>query len=184
MAHRILLVPPPHSLTDFAKAALKPILGRLQKSIICQTRPEASLEIHTLDLGELETTKEGFQGDSTIENSGNPLAGEFHTTAQLAQCFQLDWVWLVLGCWLLSGPIMDSPDRLLPFADNAGLVACHSPRLRMPALDLVCGRVFLGFNIGHQQNFEGACSNIRSSSGGLLKTDQNFGRCIGLKMVV
>ena len=86
MAHRILLVLPPHSLTGFAKAALKTILGRLQKSIICQTRPEASLEIHTLDLSELETTKESFQGDSTIENSWNPLAGKFRTTTRPAQC--------------------------------------------------------------------------------------------------
>ena len=109
MAHRILLVLPPDSLTDFAKAALKPILGGLQKSIICQTRPEASSEIQTLELDELETTKESFQGDSTIENSWNPLAGKFHTTTQSAQCFQLDRVRLVLGCWPLSGPVTDFP---------------------------------------------------------------------------
>ena len=29
MAHRVLLVLPPDSLIDFAKAALKPTLGRL-----------------------------------------------------------------------------------------------------------------------------------------------------------
>jgi len=56
MAHRILLMHPPDPLTDRAKAALKPILGFLQKSIIHQTRIEASLKLHTLDLGELETT--------------------------------------------------------------------------------------------------------------------------------
>ena len=87
MAHCILLVLPPHPLTDFAKAALKTILGRLHKTIICETRHEASLEIHTLDLDELETTKKSFQGDSTIENSGDPLAGIFHTTTRPAQCF-------------------------------------------------------------------------------------------------
>jgi hypothetical protein len=80
MAHRILLVPPPDPLANCAKAALKPILNRLQKPIICQTRLEASLEVHTLDLGEPEATKESSQGDSILENSGNPLAGEFRTT--------------------------------------------------------------------------------------------------------
>ena len=84
MAHRILLVPPPDPLANCAEAALKPILGHLQKTIIRQTRLETSLEVHTLDLGELETTKESSQGNTTIENSGNPLAGEFRTTTQLA----------------------------------------------------------------------------------------------------
>ena len=84
MAHRILLVLPPDPLAIPAKATLKPILGHLQKAVICQTRLEPSLEVHALDLGELETTKESFQGDSTLENSGNPLAGEFRTTTQLA----------------------------------------------------------------------------------------------------
>ena len=80
MAHRVLLVPPPDPLANCAKAALKPVLGHLQKTIICQTRLEASLEVHTLNLGELETTKESSQGNFTLENPGNPLAGEFHTT--------------------------------------------------------------------------------------------------------
>ena len=84
MAHGILLVPPPDPLANRAKAALKSILCHLQKTVICQTRLETSLEVHTLDLDELETTKESFQGDSTLENSGNPLAGEFRTTTQLA----------------------------------------------------------------------------------------------------
>ena len=84
MAHRILLVPPPDPLANCAKAALKPILGHLQKTIICQTRLEASLEVHTLDLGELETTKESSKGNSTVKNYENPLAGKFRTTAQLA----------------------------------------------------------------------------------------------------
>ena len=83
MAHRILLVPPPDPLTNCAKATLKPILGHLQKTIICQTRLEASLEVHTLGLGELETTKESFQGNTTLENSRNPLASKFRTTTQL-----------------------------------------------------------------------------------------------------
>ena len=84
MAHRILLVLPPDPLADCAKAALKPILFHLQETIVCQTRPEASLEVHTLDLGEFETTKESPEGDFTLENPGNPLAGEFRTTTQLA----------------------------------------------------------------------------------------------------
>ena len=84
MAHSILLVPPPDPLANCAKAALKSILGHLQKTVICQTRLETSLEVHTLDLGELETTKESFQGNTTLENSRNPLTGEFRTTTQLA----------------------------------------------------------------------------------------------------
>ena len=84
MPHYILLVPPPDPLANCAKAALKSILGHLQKTVICQTRHEASLEVHTLDLGEFETTKESFQGNSTLENSGNPLAGKSRTTTQLA----------------------------------------------------------------------------------------------------
>jgi hypothetical protein len=80
MAHRSLLVPPPDPLANCAKAALKPVPGHLQKPIICQTRLEPSLEVHSLDLVELETTKESSQGDSILENSGNPLAGEFRTT--------------------------------------------------------------------------------------------------------
>ena len=77
MAHCVLFVLPPDPLANFAKAALKPTLCYLQKSMICQIRLEASSEVHTLDLGELETTKESSQGDSTTENPGNPLAGEF-----------------------------------------------------------------------------------------------------------
>ena len=84
MAHGILLVSPPDPLAIRAKATLIPILSHLQKTVICQTRLEASWEFHTLDLGELETTKESFQGNSITENSGNPLASEFRTTAQLA----------------------------------------------------------------------------------------------------
>ena len=80
MAYRILLILPPDPLAIRAEATLKSILGHLQKTIICQTRREASWELHSLDLGELETTKESFQGNSTLENSGNPLAGEFDTT--------------------------------------------------------------------------------------------------------
>ena len=110
MAHRSPPVLPPDPLANYAKAALKPILGHLKKPIICQTRLEASLEVHTLDLGELETTKEGPQGDPTIENSENPLAGEFRTTTQPAQRFQPDRVRLVLGRWLFSGPVIDFLD--------------------------------------------------------------------------
>ena len=84
MAHCILLILPPDPLAHCAKAAFKPILGHLQETVVCQTRLEASLEFHTLDLGKLETTKESFQGNSTLENSGSPLAGEFRTATQLA----------------------------------------------------------------------------------------------------
>ena len=77
MAHRILL-------TNCAKATLKPILGHLQKTMICQTKLEASWKFRALDLGVLETTKESFQGNFTLENPGNPLAGEFCTTTRLA----------------------------------------------------------------------------------------------------
>ena len=80
MAHRILLVLPPGPFANRAKAALEPILSCLQKTIICQRGLEASSEVHTLDLGELETTKESPQGDPTLENSGYPLAGRFRTT--------------------------------------------------------------------------------------------------------
>ena len=84
MAHCILLVLPPDPLPNWAEATLKPILDHLQKTVICQTRFEPSLEVHTLDLGELETTKESFQGNSTFENTGNPLAGEFRTATHMA----------------------------------------------------------------------------------------------------
>ena len=84
MAYRILLILPPDPLAIRAEATLKSILGHLQKTMICQTRLKTSLEVHTLDLSELETTKESFQGNFALENSGNPLAGEFRTTTQLA----------------------------------------------------------------------------------------------------
>ena len=77
MAHRVLLAPP---LANRTKAALEPILCHLQKTIICQRRLETALKVHTLNLGELETTKESSQGDSIFENPGDPSAGKFHTT--------------------------------------------------------------------------------------------------------
>ena len=177
MAHRILLVLPPHPLTSCAKTALKPTVGHLEKSIICQTRLEASLEAHTLDLGELQATKESSEGHSTNESSRNPLASKFHTTAQPAQRFQLDRVRLVLGCWPPSGPVMDFPDQSLPSANNMRLVARGSARLCLPALDLICGRREghggpLVLNIGNQKGFNGACINIPSFSGGLMETSQ------------
>jgi len=176
MAHRILLVHPPDPLTNRAKTALKPILGLLQKSIICQTRIKASLELHILDLGELETTNQRFQRNATFEGSGNPLAGEFRPTTQPAQHFQLERIRLVLGCWLLSWLVIDSPGRPFPFAGNMRLVACHSTRA---AIDLMCGRrvgyrCLLGFNIGNQRDFKGACLNICGSRGGLMETDQEY----------
>jgi len=179
MAHRILLIHPPDPLTDRAKAALKPILDLLQKSIICQTRLEASLEFHPLDLGELETTNQSFQRNFTLEGSGNPLAGEFRPATQPAHRFQLKGVRFVLGCWLLSRLVIDSPGRPLPFTGNTRLVACHSAGLRSLAIDLMYGRrvgyrCLLGFNIGSQRAFKGACFNICGSRGGLMETDQKY----------
>ena len=177
MAHCILLVLPPDPLANRAKAALEPILGHLQKTIICQRRLEASSEVHTLDLGELETTKESSQGDSTLENLGNPLAGGFRTTTHPTQCSQLDRVRLVLGRWLLSGLIINFPERLLPFVNDTGVVACHSAKLRSPVLDLICGRRkrhrgFGGFRIGNQRIFKGTRFNIRGSGSRLMGTNQ------------
>jgi len=179
MAHRILLIHPPDPLIDSAKAALKPILELLQKSIICQTRLEASLELHILDLGELETTNQSFQSNSTLEDSGNPLAGEFRPATQPAQRFQLERIRLVLGCWLLSRLVIDSPGRPLPFTGNTRLVACHSARLPSPAIDLMCGRRVgyrcpLGFNTGNQRAFKGTCLNICGSRDGLMGTHQKY----------
>jgi hypothetical protein len=107
MAYHILLVLPPDPVANCAKATLKSTLGYLQKPIICQTRLEASLEVHTLNLIELEMTKESSQGDPILENSVNPLAGKFCTTTEPAQRFQLERVRLVLDCWLLSGLAID-----------------------------------------------------------------------------
>ena len=73
MAHRILLVLPPDPLANCAEAALKPVLGHLQKTMICQTKLEASWKFRALDLGELETTKESFQGNFTLENPGRRI---------------------------------------------------------------------------------------------------------------
>lgn len=161
MAYCILFVLPPDSLVHYAKAALKPIPDRLQKSIIRQTRREASVKIHTLDLGELETTQESFQGDSTIKNFENPLARKIHTTTLPAQCLQLDRVWLVLDWWVLYGSV---PGRL-PSANNiAGLGSLTR--------DLICRkrdnyRGLLGFTIGNQWVFKGtsALSPVHSVSG-------------------
>ena len=177
MAHCILLVLPPDPLANRAKAALEPILGHLQKTIICQRRLEASSEVHTLDLGELETTKESSQGDSTFENSGNPLACEFCTTTHPTQCFQLDRVRLVLDRRLLPGLIINFSARLLPFTSNTRLVACHSVRLRPPVLDLICGRRkrhrgFWGFSIGNRRVLKGICLNSCGSRGGLMRANQ------------
>ena len=177
MAHRVLFILPPDPLANCAKAALKPTLCHLQKPIICSTRLEASSEVHTLDLGELETTKESSQSDSTVENSGNPLADKFRTAAQPTQRFQPGGVRLVIDCWLLPGLVIDSPDRFLPFEDNTRLVACHSARLRAPVFDLICGRRerhkgVLGFSIGNQRVFTGTCLSVWGSRGGLMETNQ------------
>ena len=177
MAHGVLLVLPPDPLASCAKAALKPILGHLQKTIVCQTRLEASLEVHTLDLGELETTKESSEGNSAIENSENPLAGKFRTTTQPAQCFQHDRVRLVLGRWLLSGLIIDFLGRLPPFMGNTRLVAYHSAMLRLAVLDLICrrrkrNRGRLGISVGNQRVLEGTRLNICGPGGALVEANQ------------
>jgi hypothetical protein len=109
MTHRILLVLPPYPLNDCAKTAHKHILSLLQKSIICPTRFEASLEVHALNFGELETTNQTFQGDPIFEDAGDPLTGEICATTQAAQRLQLDRIRLVLDRWLPSGLVMDFP---------------------------------------------------------------------------
>jgi len=75
--------------------------------------------------------KESFQGDSILENYGNPLAGKFRTTTQLAQHFKFGGVGLVPSVWLLSGPAIDVRDRLQPFVDNTRLVVRYSEGLRL-----------------------------------------------------
>ena len=180
MAHCVLFVPPPGPLANCAKAALKPVLGDLKKPMICQKRLEASQEVHILDLGKLEATKESSQGDPVLENYGNPLAGELRTTTQPAQCFKFDRVGLVLDRWLLSGLVIDSPDRLLPFVDNTGLVACYSAGLM---LDLICGgrerrRRPLRLSIGNQRNFKGICLHSCGSRGELMETSQKSSQSI------
>jgi len=177
VAHCVLFVPPPDPLANCAKAALKPILGDLKKPMICQKRLEASYEVHILDLGKLEATKESSQGDPILENYGNPLTGELRTTTQPAQCFKFDRVELILGRWLLSGLVIDSPDRLLPFVDNTGLVARYSAGLRSPMLVMICEgrercRRPLRFSIGNQRDFKGTCLNSRGSRGVLMETNQ------------
>jgi len=135
MTNCILLVLPPYSLTTCTKAALESILGLLQKAIIRKTGLEAAQKVHSLDLGQLETTNESNGGDSIFEHHGNPLAREVGTATQAAQGLQLDRIRLILGCRLLSGLVIDSPYS--PFVGDPRLVAYHAARFRLPAFDLI-----------------------------------------------
>jgi len=140
MPHCILLVLPPYPLTDCAKAALKIIVGLLQKAIVCPTGLETAWKVHALDLGELETANESRQSNSILEDCENPLAGEVGTTTPLATGLQLDRIWLILSCWLLAGLVIDPLPRPGLYAKNPGLVACHSMRLCSLVLVMIQGR--------------------------------------------
>ena len=85
MTNSILLVLPPYSLTTCTKAALKSILGLLQKAIICQTGLEATRKAHALDLSQRETTNESVKDGPIFEHYGNPLTGEVGTATQAAR---------------------------------------------------------------------------------------------------
>ena len=130
MADRILLVLPPHPLTDRAKATLKIAIDLLQKPIICQTGLETTTEIHSLNLGKLETTSERSSSDTVLENCENPLAGEVGTTTPPPRGSQLDRIGFILGRWLPSRLVIDPLSLPFPFANNLGYVSCHSARLR------------------------------------------------------
>jgi len=160
MAHCILLILPPYPLTDCAKAALKAVIGLLQKTIVCPTGLEAAWKVHALDLGELETANESLQRDAIPEECENPLAGKVGTTTPTARGLQLDRIWLVLGCWLLARLVIDPPFRPGPCANNPGLVACYSVGLCSLVLVVIqgrkegrrhrCRRSLFGFTIGNQ----------------------------------
>jgi len=109
MADLILLILPPNPLTDFAKATLKTVISPLQEAIIGSTGLESTREIHPLDFCELEGTDESFESNTNFEDHGNPLAGEISTTTPPARGLQLDRIGLILGCWLLSGFVINSP---------------------------------------------------------------------------
>jgi len=140
MAHCILLVLPPYPLTDCAKAALKDVVGLLQKAIICPMGLEAAWKVHALDLDAVETANESLQSDVILEDCENPLACKVGATTAPARGLQLDRVWLILGCWLFAGSVIDPPFRPRPCANNPGLVACHSVGLCLLVLVVIQGR--------------------------------------------
>ena len=90
MADSVLLVLPPYPFTDCAKAALKAIVGLLQKAIVCPTGLEAAWKVHVLDLDGLETADESPLSDAILEDCENPLAGKIGTTTALGRGLQLD----------------------------------------------------------------------------------------------
>ena len=90
MADRILFIPPPHPITDRAKATLETVVGFLQEAIICAIGLESAREIHALDFGELEATDEGFESNTIFEYYGNPRAGEVGAATPPARGSQLD----------------------------------------------------------------------------------------------
>jgi len=161
MTHCILLVLPPYPLTDCAKAALKAIVDLLQKAIVCPTGLEAARKVHALNLGGLETANESLQSDANLEDCENPLAGKVGTTTPMARGLQLDRIWLILGCWLLSGLVIDPPFRPGLCANNPGLVACYSVGLCSLVLVVSqgrkegrrhrCRRSLFGFTTGNQR---------------------------------
>jgi hypothetical protein len=138
VTNRILLVLPPHPLSLSAKTALEPITEFLKKAVIGQRWREAALKAHALDLCELERTDKGIQSDFLLEDCRNPLAGKVSAAMPAARDLQLDRVGLVLGCWLLSGSIIDSPIpiRSLLCADNQRCVAYCATRLQLSAVRL------------------------------------------------
>ena len=109
MAHGILLVLPPSPLTDCAKATLETVISLLQEAVICPIGLESTREIHALDFGKLETTDESFESNPIFEDYREPLAGEIGPTTPPARGLQLDRIGLILGCWLLSGFVINSP---------------------------------------------------------------------------
>jgi len=182
MAHCILLVLPPYPLTDCAKAALKAIVGLLQKAIVCPTGLEAARKVHALDLSELETANESPQSDAILEDCENPLAGKVGTTAPPARGLQLDRIWLILGCWLLSGLVIDPLFRSGLCMNNPGLVTCYSVGLCLLVLVVIQGRKegrryrccisLFRFTTGNQKVPNGPRLDSHISRDRLFKTSQ------------
>ena len=169
MAYRVLLVQPPHPLTDCAKATFKTVIGSLQEAVICPTGLESTREIHALDFGELEGTDESFESNTIFEDYGNPLASEIGPATPPARGLQLDRIGLIIGCWLLPGL---GP---LPGADDPRLVAYDSARLGWRTLDLVCWRGEwhngpVGFEIGNQRILSGTWIDSYGSRSRLFET--------------
>ena len=54
-----------------------------------------------------ETTDECFQSNSIFEAYENPLPGKVGTPTLLIQGLRFELIRLIVGCWLLSGPVID-----------------------------------------------------------------------------